>query len=63
MTTERFDPDRLVEQACEKAGSDDFGEPEGWRDGLDRLCDGLVSEARLQRPWASRSPWGTSCGR
>ena len=47
MTAERFHPDRLVEQACELAGSDDFGDDDTWRDGLARLCDGLVSEARL----------------
>ena len=47
MSAERFQPDRLVEQACELAGSDDFGDDDTWRDGLARLCDGLVSEARL----------------
>lgn len=47
MSTDRFDPDALVAQACEMAGSDDFGVPDGWRDGLARLTDGLVSEARL----------------
>ena len=47
MNAERFQPDRLVEQACELAGSDDFGDDDTWRDGLARLCDGLVSEARL----------------
>jgi hypothetical protein len=44
---ERFDPDTLIDQACELAGSDDFGEPDGWREGLERLTDGLVTEARL----------------
>jgi hypothetical protein len=48
---DRFDPAALVEQACQWAGSDDFGadfdENETWRDGLGRLCEGLVSEARL----------------
>ena len=29
------------------AGSDDFGDDDTWRDGLARLCDGLVAEARL----------------
>lgn len=43
----RFDPDALVEQACELAGSDDFGGEDDWRDGLGRLVDGLVHEARL----------------
>lgn len=48
---DRFDPAALVEQACQWAGSDDFGaafdENETWRDGLNRLCEGFVSEARL----------------
>ena len=47
MNAERFQPNRLVEQACELAGGDDFGDDDTWRDGLARLCDGLVSEARL----------------
>ena len=47
MSAERFQPDHLVEQACELAGGDDFGDDDTWRDGLARLCDGLVSEARL----------------
>ena len=47
MNVERFQPDHLIEQACELAGSDDFGGDDTWRDGLARLCDGLVSEARL----------------
>ena len=47
MSAERFQPDHLVEQACELAGGDDFGDDDSWRDGLARLCDGLVSEARL----------------
>jgi hypothetical protein len=47
MNAERFQPDPLVEQACELAGSDNFGDDDTWRDGLTRLCDGLVSEARL----------------
>jgi Sulfotransferase family len=47
VSAERFQPDHLVEQACELAGSDDFGDDDTWRDGLARLCDGLVSEARL----------------
>ena len=47
MSAERFQPDHIVEQACELAGSDDFGDDDTWRDGLARLCDGLVSEARL----------------
>jgi hypothetical protein len=47
----RFDPAVLIEQACEWAGVDDFGtdfdETHSWRDGLDRLADGLEGEARL----------------
>jgi len=29
MNANRFDPDVLVAQACELAGSDDFGAPDG----------------------------------
>ncbi len=49
MSAGRFDPELLIEQACEAAGSDDFGEPgrHTWRDGLARLTDGLSNEARL----------------
>ena len=47
MTADRFRPDLLVEQACESTGLDDFGEDTTWRDGLDRLCHGLVHDARL----------------
>ncbi len=47
MTAERFVQDRLVEQACELSGSDDFGDDDTWRDGLGRLCEDFVSEARL----------------
>jgi Sulfotransferase family len=47
VTAGRLAPDPLVEQACEMAGSEDFGADESWRDGLALLCDGLVSEARL----------------
>jgi hypothetical protein len=43
----RFDIDTLVAQACELAGSDDFGEPDGWRDDLALLTDGLVNESHL----------------
>ena len=46
MTLGRFVPETLVDQACETAGSDDFG-GDSWRDGLDRLSDGLVHEAQL----------------
>jgi hypothetical protein len=47
---ERFNPDRLIDTACEEAGSDDFGESiglKGWEHGLQLLTDGLVNEARL----------------
>jgi hypothetical protein len=48
---DRFEPAELIEQACQWAGSDDFGaefdRDEAWREGLDRLCDGLIEEARL----------------
>ncbi|HEX9834993.1 MAG TPA: sulfotransferase [Mycobacterium sp.] len=47
MSAERFQPDLLVEQACEQAGTDDFGGADSWREGLALLCDGLDSEARL----------------
>ena len=47
MSATHFQPDLLVEQACEMADSDDFGLDDTWRDGLTRLCDGLASEARL----------------
>lgn len=46
MDAARFRPDRLVEQACELAGHDDFG-ADGWQEGLGRLTDGLVTEANL----------------
>lgn len=45
--SDRFDPDALIAQACDIAGSDDFGEPDGWRDNLALLADGLATEARL----------------
>jgi hypothetical protein len=48
---DRFDPEALIDQAREWAGSDDFGtdldENETWRDGLGRLCDGFMADARL----------------
>jgi len=47
VSAERFAPDLLVEQACDMAGSDDFGSDDSWREGLALLCDGLVTEARL----------------
>ena len=49
---DRFDPAVLIEQACESVGCDDLGgndfdEGDTWRDGLVRLLDGFVGEARL----------------
>ena len=46
MGEDRLHRDRLVAEAVERAGSDDFGEPT-WHEGLDLLVDGLRSEARL----------------
>ncbi|MCK5755384.1 MAG: sulfotransferase [Mycobacterium sp.] len=46
MSATRFRPDDLIEQACHAAGCADFGEA-GWREGLDRVCDGLITQARL----------------
>jgi hypothetical protein len=43
---ERLQRDRLLEEACSRAGSDDLGEPT-WSEGLDRVLDSLVEEARL----------------
>ena len=43
---DRFAPERLIDTACEEAGSDDFG-AQGWRPGLHRLTDGLINDARL----------------
>jgi hypothetical protein len=49
VSADRFRPDLLVEQACEAVGLDDFGDApaDTWRDGLQRLCDGLATDARL----------------
>ena len=46
MTTARFDADAMVESATMTTGSSDFGE-DSWREGLDRLLDGLDGTARL----------------
>lgn len=46
-TAGRFDPDSLIAQSCELAGSDDFGADDGWRENLARVTDGLIHEARL----------------
>jgi Sulfotransferase family len=45
--SDRLDPDALIEAACDIAGSDDFGEPDGWRDNLALLTEGLATEAHL----------------
>ncbi len=50
-----MDVNALVEQACEEAGSDDFGGTE-WREGLDRLVDAWVTEARLNDIGAAMVP-------
>jgi hypothetical protein len=47
VSADRFAVDTLIAQACELAGSDDFGEPDGWRDDLALLTDGLVNESHL----------------
>lgn len=46
MTDAGLDAGRLVEQATDATGLDDFGEPT-WREGLDRLVASLRDEARL----------------
>lgn len=43
---ERFAPERLIAAACAETGCDDFGD-DGWQEGLRRLTDGFVDEARL----------------
>ena len=43
----RLNADKLIEQSCELAGSDDFGDDDGWRDNLDRLLDDFIHEADL----------------
>ncbi len=46
MPQDRFKPERLIATACEEAGSGDFG-ADGWQDGLQRVTDALIHEARL----------------
>jgi hypothetical protein len=41
-----MNPDELEQQASEQTGLDDFGDP-SYREGLERYCDALVHEARL----------------
>lgn len=43
----RLDADALIAGACELAGSEDFGDDDGWRENLDRLLDDLIHEADL----------------
>ena len=43
----RLDADKLIEQACELAGSGDFGDDDGWRGNLDRLLEDFIAEAEL----------------
>lgn len=44
---ERFDPDELIDEACDAAGGRDFGTAYGWSDGFELLCEGLVDDAEL----------------
>ncbi|MBI1815193.1 MAG: hypothetical protein HYR72_09460 [Deltaproteobacteria bacterium] len=46
MGAYRFNRDQLVADAMNATGLEDFGEAT-WEEGLDRLLDDLVSEARL----------------
>lgn len=46
MATETLDVDRLVDEACRSTGLEDLGE-ETWREGADRLVDGLNDGAAL----------------
>ena len=43
----RLDAELLVEQASVLAGSDDFGDDDGWRDNLSLLLDDFIGEADL----------------
>jgi hypothetical protein len=38
---------RLIDNACDAAGSGDFGDDDRWREGLDRLVDAFNTEAAL----------------
>lgn len=46
MSNDRFNRDRLVAEAIERAGADDFGES-SWQEGLDLLLEGFPSESNL----------------
>lgn len=58
MDSDRFHPDLLIERACDKTGLEDFGDSTSWRDGLDRVCDGLAwplpSRGSTSSGWRSR---------
>jgi hypothetical protein len=43
----RLHPERLIDEACQLAGSDDFGDDDGWQDALSILVDDLVHAADL----------------
>ncbi|MFZ2241230.1 MAG: sulfotransferase [Gordonia amarae] len=43
---QRFEPQALIDAACEQVGADDFG-ADGWQHGLHRVTEALVTEARL----------------
>lgn len=46
MANDRLDPDRLVHEAVDRAGTDDLGD-DTWREGLEVLCAALDEEAQL----------------
>ena len=59
VSAERFEPDRLVEQACEMRGPDDFGDADTWREGSTG-CATAWSPRPGSTTSASRSPRWTS---
>jgi hypothetical protein len=52
---EPMNTDELIETACERTGLDDLG-GDSYRDGLDRLVDGLNGEAALNDIGAAMAP-------
>ena len=46
MANDRLDPDRLVHEAIDRAGTDDLGD-DTWQEGLEILCSALDEEAQL----------------
>src|SRR3954453_1484960 len=38
---------RLIDNACDAADNDDFGDDDRWREGLERLLNALNAEAAL----------------